>query len=598
MALRSWRTEPCRRLKPWTITPDTHRWFQGAAFLIRQPSEWPATIATHEPNHDDPEVVQSSFILVNQKNECNFFEVAMERISSFTRRQRVIAWGLRFVHNCRVKRFNRPKLTGLLTVAELNSAVSWLVKTVQKRDFSDDIDSLRKPGAVSSRSHHLKLSPFLGSDGIVRVGGRLERSTLTFEAKHPIVLASNQRLSAIIIWHFHHIAGSSMDCHSTNERVRVDLRSPFWILRCRKTISTVLSKCLVCKRLRAQPMTPLIAPLPAHRFDPAKRPFVNTGVDFMGPLTVTVGRRSEKRWICLFTCLITRAVHLEIAHRLDTDSFLMCFQRFLDRRTRPSTMFSDHGTNFVASERELREAVIQLNQAEISAYATNRKIEWRFSPPSGPHFGVTWERMVQSCKSALKTILRNRSVTDEVLGTVVVDVEALLNSRPLTHVSIDPNDPEPLTPNHFLLGCAHPYVPLTYVNEAEVVSRRRFRTTQAILSMFWRRWLTEYVPNLVERSKWTKEQKNVAVGDIVLSIDPYTPRGQWPLARVVRVMSGPDNIVRVVRIKTATSEYNRPVAKLCLLESNEDVFLGEENRAGYVDHQKPSADQGIKFPSS
>ena len=142
---------------------------------------------------------------------------------------------------------------------------------------------------------------------------------------------------------------------------------------------------------------------------------------------------------------------------------------------------------------------------------------------------------------------------------------ALMNSRPLTHVSVSPDDPEPLTPNHFLLGRASPHQPLDAVHETEVISRRHFRAAQALLDCFWRRWMTEHIPTLTERKKWFEGDAGLAIDDIVIHVDPNTPRGLWPLARVAELLPGRDGVVRVVRIETAKSSYTRSVHHLIRL---------------------------------
>ncbi|KFD54671.1 hypothetical protein M513_04371 [Trichuris suis] len=191
-----------------------------------------------------------------------------------------------------------------------------------------------------------------------------------------------------------------------------------------------------------------------------------------------------------------------------------------------------------------------------------------FLPPAAPHFGGAWERLVRSAKVALRKILNGRAVTDEVLFTVVVEVESLMNSRPLTHVSLDPRDPEPLTPNHFLLGRADPHIPPDITTEVEISSRRKWRCAQAMVEAFWKRWLREYVPSLIERRKWLRPTRNLNVGDLVLVVDHQSPRGHWPLGTIIECKPGADGIVRVAKVSTRHGTYLRPVVKLSLLETH------------------------------
>ena len=166
--------------------------------------------------------------------------------------------------------------------------------------------------------------------------------------------------------------------------------------------------------------------------------------------------------------------------------------------------------------------------------------------------------------------MTNRAVTDEILVTAAAEAENAINSRPLTYVSVDPEDPEPLTPNHFLIGTSNPTRPLDHPEMRDPPLRKRLVYSQMLADLFWRRWMDEYVPFLIERRKWLKDRRNVKEGDIVLVVDRNTPRGEWPVGRILRPNPSPDGRVRTTLVKTRSGEYLRPVAKLCLLEETEE----------------------------
>ncbi len=192
---------------------------------------------------------------------------------------------------------------------------------------------------------------------------------------------------------------------------------------------------------------------------------------------------------------------------MDMDSFINAFSRFVDRRGLPKLCYSDNGTNLVAGEQEINRALSRWIEADLIkkiGKLKNQPVEWRFSPPVAPHFGGSWERMIKSAKSALRAILNERSVTEDVLHTAIVGAETLLNSRPLTHVSVDPNNLEALTPNHFLLLRAHPGCHLDFPSSSRPSSRKRYEQAQQLITHFWNRWLHEYIPNLIERRKWLR----------------------------------------------------------------------------------------------
>ena len=326
-----------------------------------------------------------------------------------------------------------------------------------------------------------------------------------------------------------------------------------------------------------------MASLPRCRLQPYVRPFTISGLDYFGPVYVKYGQGTIKRWVLLVTCMNTRAIHLEMVYSLDTDSFLLAFRKFVSRRGSPSLCYSDNGTCLVAGERELREGIQHWNQQVIGDFMSQEKIEWRFNPPAAPHFGGVLERLVRSGKTAINAVLGKHTVSDEVLTTVLAEVEFLLNGRPLTHVSMDPQDPEPITPNHFIHGGRCMNLPPGIFEKEDITGRQRLRASQAMVNDVWKRWLREYVPDLIERRKWLRPQRNVCVNDLVLIVEKNTPRGHWPLGKVIDVTPGPDNVVRSATVKTKSGEYVRPVSKLCLLEvGEEDVTPEPGDRAGDV----------------
>ena len=278
------------------------------------------------------------------------------------------------------------------------------------------------------------------------------------------------------------------------------------------------------------------------------------------------GRKTEKRYGVLFTCMTTRAVHLEIAHSLEADAYIMALRRMISRRGSPAHVYSDNGTNFVGAEKELREALEEWNKKNIADQLSQNGVQWHFNPPTSPHFGGAWERLVQSTKRVLKIIAGEQLVTDETLLTFFAEVESLLNSRPLTHLGGDCRDEEALTPNHFLLGRASLNLPPGIVVDRDLCGRKAWKHAQVMTEHFWRRWIREYLPSLTERQKWKREVRNIAVDDVVLVADENSPRGRWHVGRVVKTLPGTDGRVRTAEVKTKTGSYVRPVAKLCVLE--------------------------------
>ena len=207
-----------------------------------------------------------------------------------------------------------------------------------------------------------------------------------------------------------------------------------------------------------------------------------------------------KRYECLFTCLVIGAVHIEVVHSLDTDGFINALRRFINLRGCPTTIYSDNGTNFRAGEKEIRESLKDWNQKSIHEFLRQRHVIWKFNPPAASHMGGAWERMIRSVRKILRVLLEQQLVSDEMLQTLMSEVQGILNSRLLTPVSSDPKDLEPLTPNHLILLRANPNLPPGVFNKEDVYSRRRWRQVQYMSDIFWKRWLKEYLPTLQERA--------------------------------------------------------------------------------------------------
>jgi hypothetical protein len=261
-------------------------------------------------------------------------------------------------------------------------------------------------------------------------------------------------------------------------------------------------------------------------------------------------------------------VHLEVAWRLDTDSFLNAFTRFTSRRGVPKEMLSDNGTNLVGAVNELKELIDQLDKDKIKRSSANVTVKWSFNPPAAPHFGGVFEVMVKAAKRAVYAVMGNSDVTDEELVTICTGVEGLLNSRPLTYQSADPRDDVPLTPNHFLHGQMGGNFAPDSVDTTQFNPRKRWRKVQELISRVWDRWLKEFLPMLTPRSKWNHVAKEMTKGDVVLALQKDLPRGRWPLGRIVETYPGRDGHTRVAKVQCGSKTIVRPIHKLIPLQNS------------------------------
>ncbi|XP_055918643.1 uncharacterized protein LOC129950746 [Eupeodes corollae] len=308
-----------------------------------------------------------------------------------------------------------------------------------------------------------------------------------------------------------------------------------------------------------------MAQLPRARLGPFRRPFTFVGVDYFGPILVVHGRSQVKRWGVLFTCLTSRAIHIEVAFSLSTDSCILSIQRFIARRGKPSEFYSDNGTNFVGAEKELKDQFQLINKNALLSKFTSPHTKWYFNPPAAPHMGGSWERLIGTVKKILREVMGNRRLNDETFQSALIEIEAVVNSRPLTYVTLGPDDEEALTPNHFILGPSNGNKGLVNDNDRELMSRKDWRQIQQIANIFWKRWVREYLPTLTKRTKWFQKAEPVKTGDVVLIIDENLPRCTWPKGIITSTVISKDGQVRRATVKTASGVFDRPVARLALL---------------------------------
>ena len=420
-------------------------WWDGPPWLKLETSNWPQRIIPVETIEEEEREV-CFVISAHSKNPV----IPLNYCSSFTRLQLVTAWILRFVNNCRGTRINSPTLT----VEELISAQRYWIRVIQEDHFLSDISDLKAKLGLSNKSSLLTLHPFIDSDGLLRVGGRESNSDISYQKMHPLIVHGKHAITKLII-RSEHIrmlhAGSTLLCAALSNWLH--------IICLRKTTRSIVRQCITCHRQTCKPQSQLLGQLPLERVTPGSI-FQNVGVDYAGPVKIKYGmvRKSTivKAYICVFVSLSVKAVHLEAVSNLTSEAFIVTLRRFIARRGYPTLIWSDNGTNFVGANREIKELYEFLKEQQskgiISDFCSSHNIEWRFIPEHGPNFGGLWEAAVKSTKTHLKRIMRDVKLSFEEFTTILTQVEACLNSRPLVYTnSSDDDGIDILTPGHFLI---------------------------------------------------------------------------------------------------------------------------------------------------
>ena len=433
--------------------------------------------------------------------------------------------------------------TSWIAAVEKSSETDVILQ-IQAEVYEKEVHDLRTSGAVSRKSSLWCLNPFLDDENVLRVTGRIQFSELPADCKHPIILPGTHPLVKDMMWSEH------LGNHDNVSTILTSLRERFFIVRGRRALKDMVKRCVPCVRFDTK--LPVIgnrfAPLPKDRVT-LQKPFTSLGTDFAGPIFVKSSDGSEKRaYIVVFVCSASRAVCLEVVTSMNTQDFLYAFRRFVARmNAQPKIIRSDNGLAFKKAAESL-------------------KIDWRFQPPASSWWGGQFESFVKLMKRPLRKVLGSSLVTLVELETIIMEIENSVNSRPLTVLSEDANEPNPITPFQ-LLGKV-PGISMREEiewNEAEMCKRVRY--VNSLIESLKKRWKSEYLTTMMEHSKKFYKRGNVpAVGDTVIVVMEHKGRMGWPLGRVSEVFPGKDGIVRALEIETEVGKFIRPVQKIIPLE--------------------------------
>ena len=530
----------------------------------------------------DPPPVETSLELINMDDDR---EVRPEVITlkTVTKQQaktisqaflKFSEWKTLILGFCTLKRFIRKRASSKpeddITILP-SEGEHFIIREVQSDVYGQEIHSLRTGKELPKDSTLLPLRPFLDQHGILRVGGRLNQCDVSISLKQPIIIPKGHHIATLLIRHFHQKV-----IHQGRKLTEGAIRSAgYWIIGARRLINSIIHSCVVCRKLRGEFCSQVMADLPKDRlaFSPA---FTFVGVDAFGPWEVVHrrtrgGQARQKRWALLFTCLVTRGVHIELIEELSSSSFINALRRFTAIRGPVQQFRSDRGTNFIGAINDLSILPHFTEDTTVKNYLAESGTTWIFNPPHASHMGGAWERLIGIARRILNAILlRDRgNLTHEILSTFMAEVTAIMNARPLTSISYDPESTCLLTPSLLLTQKSSPAsYPFPAFGQKDLL-QKQWKHVQVLAEEFWQKWRSEYLHGLQTRRKWTSVKQDVSVGDVVLMKDNACARNDWPIGLVQRVFPSVDGRVRKVELRVMcdgkTSTYVRPISELILL---------------------------------
>ena len=558
-------------------------WWKGPSCIINRKSNSSVNCNVHIASlQEDLSLVECRSIK-RQKDLKDIWEL-VDRYSNLYTLVRITAYILRFIEKILI-RIDSPRLKKSrlfvnswfkiihpptllvvgISVAEKNRAKNTWIYLLQRKFFKVEIDLIEKGKPLFKSSSLLKLDPIL-IDGLLRVGGRLYNSNLNYDQKHPYILRYQCRFNDLLINSIH-IA----TLHGGIKLTLTTLRQEYWMINGRNVVKKIINRCFRCLRYRAQTVNQKMGNLPAPRVNKPSKPFQCSGVDYAGPYEILKskgrGSKTYKGYICVFVCMSTKAVHLELVSGYSCQDFIDAFIRFTSVRGYCSALYSDQGTTFVGADNELKRMYLESSDyiRELVGCLVNKGTEWHFNPPGAPHFGGIWEAAVKSVKHHIRRVVNSQHLTFEEFYTLLKQVEACLNSRPLLPIRDDPTDNLYLTPSILLTQSDSYIVPQPNYLDITITPLERHKRVRQMFQDFWRQWSLEYLQTLQEKYKWNTTQSEIKKDDLVFITDESMPPARWPLARVLKVFTGSDGLVRVASLRTSTSIIQRPVHKLIFL---------------------------------
>ncbi len=576
----------------------TKLWWNGPPWLHNDMSQWP---------HVTPIITPASLQQIQSeqaKKSVSFHEMKVssimqshsqifpvENYNRFSKLLYIIVFVLRYVkvkvwsslsifkkgrHYDLCYVFTSINDSGLITAPEIQMAKHMITKMTQHQFFSDIFEALSQ-GSKQQLIQQLGL--FLDNYGIIRCGGRLTHSALRYNAKFPILLPRDASFTKLLIKHIH-----EKHQHSGVNYTLAMIRTSYWIPQGRITVRKIISKCVTCQKHDTGPYRlPVMPSFPSSWVNPSP-PFENVGLDYLGPLWIKFQGDKYKAWICLFTCLVTRAIHLEAIYDLSSQQFLNCLRRFCARRGQPKLIISDNASQFKLTSTTVNKAMRNIMiEPQVLYYCSLENIQWHFITPYAPWSGGFYERIIGMVKRCLKKSIGRMLLNHEQLETMMCETEAILNSRPLTIISDDLHSNNVLRPIDFLAPLRSLGTPqlVENIHDPDYVQKmdsqqkllQYWQKSQKCLDFFWHEWISEYLPSLRERYQIEHNHPRIHKdiipheNDIVLIQDDSLPRGSWQMGRINNLFPSADNKIRSAEVAMQDGKtIKRPINLLYPLE--------------------------------
>ena len=524
-------------------------WLHGPTFLKDDTIRCADKVAVVEPTQDC--LVERRRIVKAATREKPSAILDLTKYSSFDKVINITRLVYTFV-TMKVKSFCKA---GPVSYMQLhNMAVRYWVRKEQKAHYPNEVEKCTegsylgdKVASVSSIARSLRL--FKDNYGLLRYASRVQDPFSLYNRNNPILLPKHAQFTNLYISHLHRLLG-----HAGVGELLVHVRRDFWVPQGRQKVRSVINKCVACRKVLAKPYPKLASPpLPDFRVSPSE-PFECTGLDTAGPVSYKASKRVYKGHMLIFTCATTRNIAIEFISGLSVECVTKGFRRFVARgHGLPKLIQSDNYTSFKRCQKEL---VKIMKSPKMQRYLDGHRITWRRYLERSPCWGGYIERMVQTVKRSLGKVLGSAVLTFEEYLTLLYEVEALINSRPISFISDGEDGGEPITPAMLMGGKSPTQIPPMYEVNVDgnppQMCKDRLKYLEKLKTYFWNRWQKEYLSDLREihsRLKIGTQLRQPVVGEAVLVRNEKLPRGTWKLGRIMELKPGRDGKVRSVIVK-------------------------------------------------